>query len=68
MLNVSDIEQALQAMVNDFVSVFNDRDWDKVRSYYTDDAIMNVPEGYPLNGKEGKTFSLSCAFKIKKLS
>ena len=68
MLNVSDIEQVLHALVSDFFAAFNDRDWDKVRSIYTADAIMYVPEGDPIIGKEGKTLSLNCAFIIKKSS
>ena len=38
--NVSDVEQALQASYNEYVSAINARDWDKVGSLYTEDAAL----------------------------
>ena len=53
MPNVSGIEQEMQDLYNDWVSAINARDWNKVASKFTPNAIVYGPNGHPINGNQG---------------
>ena len=65
--NVSDIGQELENWYSEWISAINARDWNKVASKYTPNAILYGPNGNPFNGTHGKTF-FYFPFVIKKTS
>ena len=44
---VSDFEDMMKARYNELLSAVTAKDWDKVRSMYTDDAVAYGPTGLP---------------------